>query len=88
MKRVFRMNGKGKAKAVAPSALAALPAEDLDGRVELIQALIPLGLAAVAEVLKQEVSTLAEGGHRRTGGLQPSSFRMGLLAPSFSRMAA
>ena len=31
----------------------------LNGRVELIQALIPLGLEAVEEVLQQEVTALA-----------------------------
>jgi len=88
MKRVFRMKGNGKAKAVAPSALATLPAEDLDGRVELIPAVITLGLAAVAEALKQEVLTLAEERYRRTGGLQPFSFCMAVLAPSFSCLDA
>ncbi len=43
--------------------------QELDVRVELIQALIPIGLEAVNEVLKQEVSQLAGERYRREGGV-------------------
>ncbi len=42
---------------------------ELDTRVELIQALIPIGLEAVNEVLKQEVSQLAGERYSREGGV-------------------
>ncbi len=42
---------------------------ELDTRVELIQALIPIGLEAVNEVLKQEVSQLAGERYSRGGGV-------------------
>ena len=41
----------------------------LDTRVELIQALIPIGLDAVNDVLRQEVCQLAGKRYRREGGL-------------------
>jgi transposase-like protein len=41
----------------------------LDSRVELIQALIPLGLEAVNELLQQEVTTLAGPRFQRIGGV-------------------
>jgi putative transposase len=43
--------------------------QELDVRVELIQALIPIGLEAVNEVLKQEVSQLAGERYSREGGV-------------------
>ncbi len=42
---------------------------ELDTRVELIQALIPIGLEAVNEVLQQEVCQLAGERYSRQGGL-------------------
>lgn len=45
--------------------------DDLDTRVELIQALIPLGLAAVADVLCQEVEALCGTRHSRKEADQP-----------------
>ena len=42
---------------------------ELDTRVELIQALIPIGLEAVNEVLQQEVRRLAGERYSREGGL-------------------
>jgi len=42
--------------------------EDLDTRIALIQALIPLGLQAVADVLHQEVQRLAGPWYARGDG--------------------
>jgi len=47
---------------------------DLDGTVAAIQALIPLGLAAVAETLEQEVGLLAGERYQRLG-CQPGCVR-------------
>jgi hypothetical protein len=43
-------------------------AEHVDSTVALIQALIPLGLKAVAETLEAEAVALAGEWYRRTGG--------------------
>lgn len=43
-------------------------------KVELIQALVPIGLSAVAEELKHEVKQLAGIKHSRQGGL-PGHYR-------------
>jgi len=67
MKSVFRISRKGKVKPIPLSHLSA--PEDLDGKLALIQALIPLGLLAVAEALNQEVDRLAGERYSRTGGL-------------------
>ena len=54
---------------------------ELDTRVELIRALIPLGLAEIYSVLDEEVRELAgeryerSGGHRH--GTNPGSVRLG-----------
>ena len=74
MKRVFRVSKKGKAKPIILSTLS-VP-EDLDTKLALIQALIPLGLLAVAEALKQEVLSLAGERYSRKGGL-PGIVRWG-----------
>lgn len=69
MKRVFRIQGEGKVKEVGLRGLATVPAaEDVDSTVALIQALIPVGLEAVAEVLEAEVTALAGEWYRRQGG--------------------
>ena len=60
-------------------------AMELDAKVELIQALIPLGLMAVSEALEAEVTTLAGERYRREGGqvglvrhgTNPGSVRLG-----------
>ncbi len=49
---------------------------ELDARVELIQAVIPMGLEAVNELLQQEVSQLAGERYRREGGI-PGCARWG-----------
>ncbi|HLE36546.1 MAG TPA: transposase [Candidatus Acidoferrales bacterium] len=51
-------------------------AAGLESRVELIQALIPLGLEAVGEVLQQEVAALTGQRYQRGGG-QPGYARWG-----------
>ncbi|MBT3345452.1 MAG: hypothetical protein HN712_14375 [Gemmatimonadetes bacterium] len=45
--------------------------EDLDGRIEMIQLLIPLGLQAVAEELEQAVVELAGPRYQRKAADQP-----------------
>lgn len=54
---------------------------ELDSRVELIQALIPLGLEAVNELLQQEVTALAGPRYQHTGGV-PGHARWGRQAGS------
>jgi transposase-like protein len=67
MKRVFRVSQKGKVKPIVLSTLST--PEDLDGKLALIQALIPLGLLALAQELKREVIALAGERYSRKGGL-------------------
>lgn len=75
MKRVFRIREPGKGKEVGRRALATVPGTDqLESKVALIQARIPLGLHAVAEVLEEEVIALAGARYRRVGG-QPGVVR-------------
>jgi putative transposase len=75
MRRVLRIQRQGKVNEVNPKGLAALPAVcDVDSTVALIQALIPLGLQAVAEALDTEVTALAGARYSRTGG-QPGLVR-------------
>ena len=75
MKRVFRLQGKGKVKDVGLRGLADSPeVESVDAKVALIQALIPLGLQAAGEALRAEVTRLAGERHSRTGG-QPGYVR-------------
>ena len=70
MKSVVRIQGQGKLKDVGLRGLTTVPAGDsVDSTVALIQALIPLGLTAVAEALKAEVVALAGERYSRTGGL-------------------
>jgi putative transposase len=69
MRRVFRIREQGKVKEVGRRAVATVPGSDqLASKVALIQALIPLGLQAVAEVLEEEVIALAGERYRRVGG--------------------
>lgn len=77
MKRVFRIEGKGKLKDIGLRGVAAHPEiEDVSTTVALIQALIPLGLRAAAETLVAEVTRLAGPKHQRTGGI-PGYVRWG-----------
>lgn len=70
MKSVVRITREGKVKDIAVQDSLAQPGlADLDARIEAIQALIPLGLAAVGETLQAEVARLAGPKHSRTGGV-------------------
>jgi len=80
MRNMVRVGSKSKgheAPATAPEGQAA----ELDSRVELIQALIPLGLEAVNELLQQEVTALAGVRYQRGGGV-PGRARWGRQAGS------
>lgn len=69
MRNVIRITTEGKRRPVRRRALDAIPAvEDRAGLVALIQAVIPLGLQAVGDVLKKEVPDLAGDRYSRTGG--------------------
>jgi len=73
MKKVIRIGSKRKPK-VSAQELALT--NNLKSKVELIQALIPIGLSAVAEELKHQVQQLAGIKHGRQGGL-PGHYRWG-----------
>lgn len=73
MPSVVHIDGKGKVQDVQPSGIPP-GLEDADAKVALIQALIPLGLAAVHEALAGEVTRLAGPKWSRTGG-QPGVVR-------------
>lgn len=68
MKSVVQIQRQGKVNDVTASAAAGWPAEEIETKVALIQALIPLGLHAVGEALEAEVVALAGARYRRTGG--------------------
>jgi len=77
MSTVLRIGTQGKSQttgSVLPSTVAGH--EDLDTRVALIQALIPLGLQAVEDVLHQEVQMLAGPRYAR-GDAAPHRVRWG-----------
>lgn len=77
MKRVVRLQGKGKLKDRGLRELATHPAiEDVNTTVTLIQALIPLGLRAVGEALATEVTRLVGPRYSRTSGI-PGHVRWG-----------
>ena len=77
MKRVVRIQSKGKIKDIGLRGLAEHPeVEEVNTTVALIQALIPLGLQAASEALVAEVTRLAGPKHRRTGGI-PGYVRWG-----------
>lgn len=67
MSTVLRIGRKGQVQFVSRRQAGAL-AEDLGARVAVIQALIPLGLEAVRDVLQQEVEALAGARYARKGG--------------------
>lgn len=68
MKKVVRIAQGRKLKVMPALGLRARPGgEDADSVVEVIQALIPLGLAAVEEALQTEVGHLAGERYRRAG---------------------
>jgi len=68
MKSIVRIGGAGK-RSGTPGAGAVAELNGLDARVELIQALIPLGLEAVQELLRQEVTALAGARYQRSAGV-------------------
>lgn len=70
MKRVVRITPQGKVKDVRPETVVAHPELELvDAKVALIQALIPVALDAVGELLTTEVTRLVGRKHSRTGGV-------------------
>jgi hypothetical protein len=69
MNSVVQIQQQGKVKGVRVSAAASeLPTEEIETKVALIQALIPLGLQAIGEALDAEVTALAGTRYCRTGG--------------------
>lgn len=75
MRSIVRVGRKGKrAGWAARAAEAELSA--LDSRVEMIQALLPLALEAVNQLLQQEVTALAGQRYRHASG-QPGHARWG-----------
>jgi len=89
MKSVAGQARRGKKGRVLgePSVVSAaeFAAMELDAKAELIKALIPLGLMAVAETLEAEVTELAGERYRREGG-RPGMVRYG-SNPSSVRLA-
>lgn len=75
MKSVIRIQPRDKSH-VRGTRPAPEPVPEVDARVALIQALIPLGLDAVHEALTAEVERLAGPRYRRGGG-QPGLVRWG-----------
>jgi putative transposase len=78
MRKVRRIRRTGQGTEVIAEHLAAVPASAaaIDTKVELIQALIPLGLLHVEESLQQEVERLAGPRYARQGG-KPGVVRYG-----------
>ena len=77
MSSVIRIQTQGKVKAATHQDVTSHPdLTDLDTMIPLIQALIPLGLQAFAEVMQAEVAQLAGARYSRTGG-QPHCVRWG-----------
>lgn len=69
MPSVVRITAQGKVKDCGSREAAAhADLRDLDTMVPLIQALIPLGLQAFAEVMQAEVAALAGAKYSRSGG--------------------
>ena len=82
MKKLVRIRKGRKGQVMLRQAVRALPGGgEVDSVVEVIQALIPLGLAAVEEALRGEVRRLAGERYQRLGrppghvrwGSQPGS---------------
>lgn len=70
MPSVVHLDGKGKVRDVQPNhEMLPVGLEDVDARIAIIQALIPLGLAAVGEALDADVTRLAGPKWSRTGRL-------------------
>lgn len=82
MKKIVRIGQERKVKIMSAQVLRTIPRDsDVDSLVEVIQALIRLGLAAVEEALSWEVRRLAGERYQRSGrppghvrwGRQPGS---------------
>jgi transposase-like protein len=68
MRSIVQVGGTGK-RAEAGGGGVVAKGNGWDARVELIQALIPLGLEAVQDLLQQEVTALAGARYQRGGGV-------------------
>ena len=73
MRKVLRIGAKRKSKSKTHEKVIS---EDFNTRIEMIQALIPIGLMAVAEQLEEEVVRLTGERYSRQGGL-PGHYRWG-----------
>lgn len=69
-KIVRQRRKKSKVKIITRKAMETMPegAKTIDGKAELIQMLIPLGLKAVSDLLREEVAVLAGSRYRHEGG--------------------
>ncbi len=70
MKKVLQINGKGKVKKARVEKVMDLQrygALEMDSKIALIQALIPVGLMHIEDVLEQEVVALAGERYKRNG---------------------
>ena len=69
-KIVRQRRKKSKVKIITRKAMESMPegAQTIDGKAELIQMLIPLGLKAVGDLLQEEVAQLAGDRYRHEGG--------------------
>ncbi len=84
MRNVVRITKERKIRPVRRRTLGAIPpVDDRVSLVTLIQAVIPLGLQAVGDLLNQEVTELAGERYSRTGG-QPVLVRWGQQPGSVS----
>ena len=68
MKSVVRIGARSKGGRERPATEAEGDRPQIDARAELIQALIPIGLEAVNELLQQEVVSLVGARYSRGGG--------------------
>jgi transposase-like protein len=71
MEKILRQRRKkSKVKIITRKAMESMPegARTIDGKAELIQMLIPLGLKAVGDLLQEEVELLAGSRYRHEGG--------------------
>jgi len=71
MEKIVRQRRKkSKVKIITRKAMESMPegARTMEGKAELIQLLIPLGLKAVNDLLQEEVEKLAGGRYRHEGG--------------------
>ena len=71
MEKIVRQRRKkSKEKIITRKAMEMMPegAKTIDGKAELIQMLIPLGLKAVGDLLQEEVAMLAGNRYRHESG--------------------